>query len=567
MRPVALAAPIIQPEQAQADLDRLLHALPRLQVTTLDGFLQRCVRSLQNELGLSRIEALDAENSPALADAERQALEASLEELAGDDEEQLLHHILIGLGQGTTARSNMATIRKTIAQRHRAYMEQPDPQAWDIGEPPWPALEDDDLEQAIASFANAEQDDYLPRTKAGKVSAQFKKAWQKDLDAIKQGDFDALIMSGLAQRIADGVDNYYRMEIPAELCDCYHPLIAHATALLWGRLALLGKAAWTVLQCYDRHLNIARRQHGVLAFSDLPRLLQQAPEGMQLNEELAFRLDGQVSHMLLDEFQDTSREQWSAINPLVDELLAHNDGTAERSCCIVGDTKQAIYSWRGGCSAIMSGLGEHPGLPEDIAQEVLDTNYRSSDIILQCTNTIFADIANNPVMNDEPVFKQSAENFQNFFTTHHAGRDLPGCVHLHALLANDQQVDHAENEEIAEIPVDISYIAERIAALRAEHPQRSIAVLYRNRDASYRHLLHALHHLGIPAQGEGGQIISDHPAVGQILAMLDCSAKTHGFDLLVHCSRNRHRSRTCKMLRRTTKRFLASSRSPSCTSL
>ena len=59
-----------------------------------------------------------------------------------------------------------------------------------------------------------------------------------------------------------------------------------------------------------------------------------------------FRLDSSYDHWLLDEFQDTSRLQWQALRDLVDEVIQSDSG--QRSFFYVGDTKQAIYAWRGG---------------------------------------------------------------------------------------------------------------------------------------------------------------------------------------------------------------------------
>ena len=67
----------------------------------------------------------------------------------------------------------------------------------------------------------------------------------------------------------------------------------------------------------------------------------------QLAMALLYRLDARVEHLLLDEFQDTSRLQWRALLPLVEEILSWGDGS--RTLFAVGDPKQAIYGWRGGC--------------------------------------------------------------------------------------------------------------------------------------------------------------------------------------------------------------------------
>ena len=57
-------------------------------------------------------------------------------------------------------------------------------------------------------------------------------------------------------------------------------------------------------------------------------------------------------HVLMDEFQDTSKLQWSVIEKLLHELVA-GEGN---SLLIVGDIKQSIYRWRNGDWHIMDSL-------------------------------------------------------------------------------------------------------------------------------------------------------------------------------------------------------------------
>jgi ATP-dependent helicase/nuclease subunit A len=83
---------------------------------------------------------------------------------------------------------------------------------------------------------------------------------------------------------------------------------------------------------------------------------------------IGHRLDGTIDHLLLDEFQDTSPEQWSVLRPLAQHAAAgqfqtsagqalpgSGDGPEPTFFC-VGDTKQAIYGWRGGVSAIFDAV-------------------------------------------------------------------------------------------------------------------------------------------------------------------------------------------------------------------
>ena len=75
-------------------------------------------------------------------------------------------------------------------------------------------------------------------------------------------------------------------------------------------------------------------------------------------ERLAFRLDGGIRHVLLDEFQDTSPSQWRVLRSLAQSVTAKGGG----SFFCVGDAKQAIYGWRGGVAEIFDALdGELTG--------------------------------------------------------------------------------------------------------------------------------------------------------------------------------------------------------------
>jgi ATP-dependent helicase/nuclease subunit A len=63
------------------------------------------------------------------------------------------------------------------------------------------------------------------------------------------------------------------------------------------------------------------------------------------------KLDHRIDHLLIDEAQDNSGEQWKMAHLLVEELMASNDGVGEgglpRSVLVVGDEKQSIYSFQG----------------------------------------------------------------------------------------------------------------------------------------------------------------------------------------------------------------------------
>ena len=110
------------------------------------------------------------------------------------------------------------------------------------------------------------------------------------------------------------------------------------------------------------------------------------------------RLGCRLHHILIDEFQDTNRDQWQAITPLAGECLAKNG-----SLYFVGDVKQAIYSWRGGDSALFDeimGQPEVAGLASAINAETLPHNWRSSRNVVEFNNRFFSSFEDSAIAAD-----------------------------------------------------------------------------------------------------------------------------------------------------------------------
>ncbi len=90
----------------------------------------------------------------------------------------------------------------------------------------------------------------------------------------------------------------------------------------------------------------------------------------------------QLMYIMIDEFQDTSTVQWDNFKVLLDDCLAHNNGSL-----IVGDVKQSIYRWRNGDWRLLQGLT--PESDSRIRVQPLDTNYRSKRNIIRFNNAFF----------------------------------------------------------------------------------------------------------------------------------------------------------------------------------
>ena len=112
------------------------------------------------------------------------------------------------------------------------------------------------------------------------------------------------------------------------------------------------------------------------------------------------KIGGQLRYIMIDEFQDTSTVQWANFKILLDDCIAHQNGSL-----IVGDVKQSIYRWRNGDWQLLQNLNEH-NYPEVIGEKNLDTNYRSQRNIIDFNNAFFNSAA-SVLAEDAPIIQEA----------------------------------------------------------------------------------------------------------------------------------------------------------------
>ncbi|MBO7584728.1 MAG: UvrD-helicase domain-containing protein [Bacteroidales bacterium] len=99
------------------------------------------------------------------------------------------------------------------------------------------------------------------------------------------------------------------------------------------------------------------------------------------------KVGNRYDHLMLDEFQDTSRVEWSNFLPLYRESLAKG-----KDCMIVGDIKQSIYRFRGSdWETLNSGLARDFD-PSQTHFDTLKINRRSAPNIIRFNNLLYVNI-------------------------------------------------------------------------------------------------------------------------------------------------------------------------------
>ncbi|MEI8374292.1 MAG: UvrD-helicase domain-containing protein [Planctomycetota bacterium] len=479
-----VGGPAIDLARCQGMLREMIRHLHRLRVSTLDSFFVQIAQSFSLELGLPPGWVIAEEIADQSLRAE--AIRNVLQNESTQDVVRLMHL----LTKGEASRSVSEQIASLVKALYGIYTEAP--------AVAWKSLPRHKQLGATELFAAMEALAAVP-TPGDK---RYQKAIEKDLEITTTEDWESFLEKGLGAAVLDGTETYYKKPIPAEIVAVYRPLVQHAKAAILARIADQTEATRDLLERFDAAYQRLKTRTRSLRFEDLTRRLSAAAISDRL-EEVVYRLDGQVAHLLLDEFQDTSALQWRVLRPFAQRVIR---GGEQRSFFCVGDVKQAIYGWRGGVAEIFEALeNEFAGLPS----QALNESFRSAPVVIDCVNQVFEDIANNPVLQKCPA---AAQKWSQRFTRHTTARmALPGyCRMVTAPLAAD-----GEEQGV----VTLRQAAEEVARLHEQSPDLGVGVLVR-RNAAVARLIFELRLRGIDASEEGGNPLTDSPAVQVICSLL-----------------------------------------------
>ncbi|CAK7036703.1 MAG: RecBCD enzyme subunit RecB [Desulfovibrio sp.] len=271
-----------------------------------------------------------------------------------------------------------------------------------------------------------------------------------------------------------------------------------------------------------------QEQEGTLPGLLVPHMAQQVLSGDHGVPETLCRLGARLTHYLVDEFQDTSQEQWRALRPLVEEALSRGG-----SLTWVGDVKQSIYGWRDGDPELFDGILEDRGLAAvatSTARDSLPFNWRSRRQVVEHNNALFslleqADTA-RAVMSallpgDMPqdmaaeIMDSSVKSLLSAFagTRQECPEHTPGggLVQVEDIAADSSEMlREAVFDRLGRILLD---------DVAPQRPWSDVLVLVRSNDGAARMADHLVR-LGIPVITENSLLLSAHPLIVQTVALL-----------------------------------------------
>jgi len=186
------------------------------------------------------------------------------------------------------------------------------------------------------------------------------------------------------------------------------------------------------------------------------------------------KIGAKLKHVMIDEFQDTSRLQWSNFRSLLLESYAKGG-----SNLLVGDVKQSIYRWRGGDWRMLAGI-EDAFTPAPKVEN-LDTNYRSLRHVIDFNNAFFKDAASAMDAISKTEIEQLGEPFSYSVAYADAKQEIPAS-RLNTGHVNIEVLDSKAYKSRGEWePAIVSSLIEQVRMLHDTGlPYEQMTILIRN---------------------------------------------------------------------------------------
>ncbi|MEZ5287783.1 MAG: UvrD-helicase domain-containing protein [Vicinamibacterales bacterium] len=229
-------------------------------------------------------------------------------------------------------------------------------------------------------------------------------------------------------------------------------------------------------------------------------------------------MEARNRHVLVDEFQDTSRAQWRLVRELMSawsEGLGTGDDAVPPSIFVVGDRKQSIYGFRDAEVTVLEEAARHIDAlrPDQPARAAITRSYRAVLPLLRFVNDVFEAVEKQP---DRPdAFRYSDDDRVPLAT--HAG-DADRAVGIIAVASDAGQADRVA-DEIARLLVSGALVRDRDTGVRRPLAPGDVAVLFRTREG-HRLVEQALASRGVPYYVYKGLGFFDADEIKDVLALL-----------------------------------------------
>lgn len=479
--------PNILHQRAKAALSSILHDYSHFRVETIDSFFQSILHSMTRELGLTSGLRIELNNKQVV----ERAVERVMEHLS---ERPKVKQWILDYVREQIESSEQWDIRKSMNSLggciyEEAYQKKQDENAvLNIEE------QANDLKQTLRNQKKEIEDEIRQQAddllvhinnqeltwnrisygssyesflnKASKIGREEKKPSKYEMPSqriINAAEDPEKLLKSADRRnpklMEEAVDISIRLK---KLCTCYREGIRKLNSI---SLTLKYLSPLCLLDTIEEEATGICTEEGQFLLSKTAALLSKMVEGSDAPFILE-RAGTQFQHVMIDEFQDTSRMQWDNFRNLLIENLANGGHSL-----LVGDVKQSIYRWRGGDWEILQGASEELKhlQPE---QTTLNINWRSCPEVVNFNNTFFPEAARLLDEQDRNARFKLADIYADVAQECARAKGEQGYVGV-CLFKNDLKSDEYEERMVLEMIDHIRQLKEK--GVR----QQDIAILVR----------------------------------------------------------------------------------------
>ncbi len=187
-------------------------------------------------------------------------------------------------------------------------------------------------------------------------------------------------------------------ELPDRYAQAASAIIEARDRLALFRMVEATGSALTIADWLVARYERIKSARGFLDFNDLIGRTAALLSRDEASAWVQYKLDQGIDHILIDEAQDTSPDQWQVVKKLAAEFFSGqgaHDNTL-RTIFAVGDEKQSIYSFQGAEPAAFEESGHEfsqkvAGANAEFERVRLTRSFRSTDDVLKAVDLVFAD--------------------------------------------------------------------------------------------------------------------------------------------------------------------------------
>ena len=250
--------------------------------------------------------------------------------------------------------------------------------------------------------------------------------------------------------------------------------------------------------------------HNVLDFEDLILYTHRLFSNAETMGWVLSQMDYSLSHILVDEAQDTAPLQWELLQMLAGDFFAEGDrSNLPRSLFVVGDTKQSIYGFQGADPNAFAASREQISAQiqnnaRQIREVPLTQSFRSVEPILQTVDMFFGDVSvaarTGFVNNPHKCFRIGAK----------------GTVEVHKLTTPNQEDTPIMRKKY------IREIGDKIETLLSggKYNPHDIMILVQNRNPFAVPMANELKRRGIDVAGSDRVVLPNFPVVRDLMNLL-----------------------------------------------